>query len=143
MEPRPHEVTELLELVCNGDKDAENRLFEIVMPELRRLAQYMLNGERPNHTLQGTELVNRVYLRLAKAKLSLRNRAHFFAIAGRAMRRELIDYARGRPNAVFLPIDGLPESLIAVVDKREVMLTVHELLDQMQETMPLASCPRC
>ena len=137
MEAQPHEVTALLERMHAGDKDAENRLFEIVMPQLRRLAQHLLNGERRNHTLQGTELVNQVYLRLAGAELSLRNRAHFFAIAARAMRRELIDYARRRPDAVFLPLEGLPENVAASSSQRELALTIDELLDRMRETMPV------
>jgi DNA-directed RNA polymerase specialized sigma24 family protein len=91
MEPPANEVTLLLQRMHAGDRDAESRLYEIVMPDLRRLAQHLLNGERPFHTLQGTELVNRMYLRLAGAELSLRDRAHFFAIAARTMRRELID----------------------------------------------------
>ena len=138
MEAKPHEITALLERVRSGDRDAENRLYEIVMPHLRRLAQHLLGGERPNHTLQGTELVNQVYLRLAGANLSLRDRSHFFAIAARAMRRELIDYARRRPDIIVLPIDGLPEDALATPDgKRELALTVDELLDSMRESMPL------
>ena len=138
MEAKPHEITALLERVRSGDRDAENRLYEIVMPHLRRLAQHLLGGERPNHTLQGTELVNQVYLRLAGANLSLRDRSHFFAIAARAMRRELIDYARRRPDIIVLPIDGLPEDALATPDgKRELALTVDELLESMRESMPL------
>jgi RNA polymerase sigma factor (TIGR02999 family) len=124
MEPLAGEVTVLLERVRAGDKDAENRLYEIVMPQLR-------------HTLQGTELVHEVYLRLAGTKLSLRDRAHFFAVAARAMRRELIDYARSRPKADVLPIEGLPESVIATSDRRDLAMTIDELLDRMKETMPL------
>src|ERR1035438_6074513 len=115
MEPLAHEVTILLERVRAGDKAAENRLYEIVMPHLRRLAQRLLNGDRPFHTLQGTELVNRMYVRLAGSDLSLRDRAHFFAIAARAMRRELIDYARS-PHVDILPLDGLPEKVLASND---------------------------
>ncbi len=133
----PHEVTALLERVRAGDKEAENRLFEIVMPQLRRLAQHLLGGERRNHTLQGTELVNQVYIRLAGAELSLRDRAHFFAVAARAMRRELIDYARRRPDAVILPLDGLPEGAAARHDNRDLALTIDELLERMRETMPV------
>src|SRR6185436_2482038 len=93
-----HELTLLLERARLGDKSAENRVFEMVMPDLRRLAQHLMNGERPGHTLQATELVNRMYVRLAGSKISLRDPRHFFAIAARAMRRELIDYFRGRPS---------------------------------------------
>lgn len=137
MEPQPHEVTMLLDRIRSGDKAAENRLYEIVMPELRKLAQHLLGGERPNHTLQGTELVNRMYMRLAGSELSLRDRAHFFAIAARAMRRELIDYARSRPHVNLIPIDGLPESVLLRKDHREVALTINELLDRMRAVMPL------
>ncbi len=138
MEPQAHELTVLLELARNGDKDAENRLYEIVMPELRRLAQHLLNGERPHHTLQGTELVNRMYVRLAGADISLRDRAHFFAIAARAMRRELIEYARKRPQVIFFPLEGLPEKLLSnSSEKRDLVLAIDELLDLMSESMPL------
>ena len=136
MQPDTHEVTLLLERMATGDREAENRLYEIVMPELRRLARYMMKGERPNHTLQGTELVNRMYLRLTGSKLSLRNRGHFFAIAARTMRRELIDYGRGRPKVTLVPMDGLPEKLLASHDRFEVALIIDKLLDEMNETMP-------
>jgi len=136
MQPNTHEVTLLLERMAAGDREAENRLYEIVMPDLRRLAQHMMNGERPNHTLQGTELVNRMYLRLTGSELSLRNRGHFFAIAARTMRRELIDYGRDRPKVTLVPMDGLPEKLLARHDRFEVALIIDKLLDEMHETMP-------
>jgi len=131
------EVTILLEQARSGDKNAEGRLYEIVMPQLRRLAQSFLNRERPGHTLQGTELVNEVYLRLAGSKLSLRDRAHFFAVAARAMRRELIDYARSRPKVDFIPIEGLPEAVTATSDRRDLALAIDELLESLRETKPL------
>lgn len=140
MEPDSHEVTRLLEQMRLGDRCAEGKLYEIVMPELRRLAQHLMNGERPNHTLQGTELVNRMYVRLAGSELSLRNRAHFFAIAGRAMRRELIDYARSRPHLSVVPLEGLPEKALAAAGgpggHRDLALVIDELLERMQEAMP-------
>lgn len=137
MNPQSHEVTILLDRIHGGDKDAENRLYEIVMPDLRRIAQHLLNGERPHHTLQGTELVNRMYLRLAGSQLSLRDRGHFFAIAARAMRRELIDYARSRPKVNVLPLDGVPEKLLTIISQPDLALTIDELLDQLREAMPL------
>jgi RNA polymerase sigma factor (TIGR02999 family) len=134
-EAGPHEITALLERVHAGDKEAENQLFKLVMPQLRKLARHVLSDERRNHTLQGTELVNEAYLRLAGADLSLQDRGHFFAILARAMRRELIDYGRRRRDV--LRLDGLPENIVAHSDKRELALTIDELLDQMQETMPV------
>lgn len=136
METQPGDITLLLDRVRSGDKEAENRLYEIVMPQLRRLAHNLLSRERPGHTLQGTELVNEVYLRLTGAKLSLRDRAHFFAIAARAMRRELIDYARSRPKVRFLPIEGLPEKVASSSGNRDLALAIDELLDEMKTSMP-------
>ena len=81
------DVTVLLERVRGGDKDAENRLYELVMPHLRRIAHSLLNRERPDHSLQATELVNEVYMRLAGAELSLRDRSQPRDIARRSDRR--------------------------------------------------------
>ena len=110
--PDMGEITELLHKWREGDREAENELFALVLPDLRRLAHYLMKGERKDHTLQPTELVDQIYFRLVSAKdRDWHNRQHFFAIAGRAMRRYLIDHARGRPNAEFVAIEGM-ENLI-------------------------------
>src|SRR6267154_2672268 len=106
------DITQLLQKWREGDREAENELFRLVFPSLRRLAHYLMRGERKGHTLQPTELVDQLYFRLVSAKdRDWQNRAHFFAIAGRAMRRYLIDYARGRPNATIVPLEGIREAL--------------------------------
>ncbi len=74
-----------------------NRLLEAVYDELRRAAERCLRGERPDHTLQPTELVHEAYLKLIdQTKTAWQDRAHFIAVAARAMRQILIDHARGR-----------------------------------------------
>src|SRR5437868_3649136 len=96
------EITLLLQRWREGSHTAENELFAVVMPNLRRLARHMMARERKGHTLQATELIDQIYFRMVAAKdRDWRNRQHFFAIAARAMRRYLIDYARGRPDAQF------------------------------------------
>jgi RNA polymerase sigma-70 factor (ECF subfamily) len=78
-----------------GDRAALDELVPLVYRELRRLAGGYLRGERPDHTLQPTALANEVYLRLVdQSRVELNDRAHFFAIAGRMMRRILVDHAR-------------------------------------------------
>jgi len=90
----PH-VTDLLVAWREGDRAALDRLMPLVHAELRRIAQNRLKGERPNHTLQPTALVNEAYLRLVDLKRAQwQNRAQFFAIAARLMRRVLVDAAR-------------------------------------------------
>src|SRR5579863_528435 len=102
MVPESSDITRLLHEWRDGSREAENELFSRVMPDLRRLARYFLRGERKGHSLQPTELVDQIYVRLVAAKnQDWQNRGHFFAIAARAMRRHLIDHARGKPGVRF------------------------------------------
>jgi RNA polymerase sigma factor (TIGR02999 family) len=90
-------VTELLRHWKQGDEKALRSLVPLVYKELRRLAHYHLQSERPDHTLQSTALVHEAYLRLLGGQpVELQNRAHFIAIASRLMRQILVDYARNR-----------------------------------------------
>src|SRR5271165_321299 len=91
------DMTALLKRVSSGDKQAEGELLPLVYAELHRIAKLRLYGERINHTLQATELVNEAWVRLTvDCQIDWKNRAHFFAIASNRMRRILIDYARRR-----------------------------------------------
>ena len=90
-------VTELLVAWGAGDQSALGQLIPLVHAELRRLAGGYMAGERPGHTLQASALVNEAYLRLFEIKkIKWQNRAHFFAMSGRLMRRILVDHARAR-----------------------------------------------
>src|SRR5215471_301732 len=112
--PGQGEITELLQRWRSGDREAEARLFELVQPELKRLARYYMRGERPDHTLQPTALLNETYLKLTGAReVDWRDRRHFFALAARAMRRFLIDYARGRGGSIKLPLDDIAPMIIS------------------------------
>jgi RNA polymerase sigma factor (TIGR02999 family) len=94
--PSP-DVTRLLARWTDGDEAALEELVPIVHEELRRLARRQMAGERPDHTLQPTALVNEAYLRLVNLKqMHWQNRAHFFAMGARLMRRILVDFARSR-----------------------------------------------
>jgi RNA polymerase sigma factor (TIGR02999 family) len=124
-EDRPGPFTELLHHWVMGDEEALQTLVPLVYKELRRLAHYHLQSERPDHTLQSTALVHEAYLRLAGGqKGELRNRAHFIAVASRLMREILVDYARSRQaskrdggcritveNLAALPVNGDAELL--------------------------------
>ena len=93
----PHRVTQLLAEWSHGDNAALAELTPLVYEELRRLAHHFMVGQRPEHTLQTTALVNEAYLRLAdQTKPSWEDRAHFFAVAARAMRQILVNYARSK-----------------------------------------------
>lgn len=101
----PGEVTQLLNRLGGGDAEPRgtspervvDRLFPLVYDELKGLAQARLRSERPDHTLNATALVHEAYLKLVdQTRANWQNRAHFFAIAARAMRRILVDYAKAR-----------------------------------------------
>ena len=90
-----HDVTKLLISWSHGDNESGDLLVPLIYGELRRLARRHLAGERNEHTLQPTALVNEAYMRLADLKrVSWQDRAHFFALASKSMRRILVDHAR-------------------------------------------------
>jgi RNA polymerase sigma factor (TIGR02999 family) len=128
------QVTELLQQWKEGDENALRALVPLVYKELRSLAHYHLQSERPDHTLQSTALVHEAYLRLLGGQpVDLQNRAHFVAVASRLMRQILVDYARSRgankrdggckmifEDVIALPVTGDAE-----------LLALNEALDEL------------
>jgi RNA polymerase sigma factor (TIGR02999 family) len=129
------EVTGLLTRWSQGDEAALAELTPLVYEELRRLAHHQMSGQRPNHTLQTTALVNEAYLRLAdQTNPSLQNRAHFFAVAARAMRQIVVDYARSQQarkrggGALKIELD---EAVIVSQEQSEEIVDLHEALERL------------
>jgi RNA polymerase sigma factor (TIGR02999 family) len=93
----PHGITQLLKAWGNGEQEALEQLIPLIYSELHRLAHRYMERERNAHTLQSTALVHEAYERLIDLKeVSWQNRAHFFGVSARLMRRVLVDYARSR-----------------------------------------------
>src|SRR5208282_502954 len=114
MEQPMGDITHLLHQWREGSREAENQLFSLVLPNLRRFAHYLMQRERKDHSMQATELVDEIYFRMVAAKeRDWQSRKHFFAIAARAMRRYLIDHARGRPSGEFVALEGFENLLPA------------------------------
>ena len=133
--PSPQEVTRLLVAWSEGDEQALTALMPLVYEELRRLASRHLDSERASHTLQPTALVHEAYLRLVGQKeTQWRNRAHFFAIAGRMMRRILVDYARARifakrgGGAHLAPFD---EAMVVSDERAADVVALDEALSEL------------
>ena len=131
-----HKVTQLLQLWSCGDDAALADLTPLVYEELRRLAHHNMEGQRPNHTLQTTALVNEAYLRLAdQTDPKWQSRAHFFAVAARAMRQILVSYARSNQaqkrggGAVKVELD---EAAILSPEQSKEILDLHEALEQLE-----------
>jgi RNA polymerase sigma factor (TIGR02999 family) len=143
----PESVTLLLEKIQAGEPGAEERLFNVVYGELRKLAGKYMRAERPDHTLQPTALVNEAYVRLyAKELPNIRDRVHFFALASQAMRRVLVDHARARKalkrGGPFcdLPLDELkiptgkdPDELLALEEALLRLEVMHPKQARMVE----------
>src|SRR5947207_11314814 len=129
----PHRVTQLLQQWSRGDDAAVVELTPLVYEELRRLAHHYMEGQRPNHTLQTTALVNEAYLRLAdQTNPSWQSRAHFFAVAAQAMRQILVSYARSnraqkRGGGAF-KIE-LDEAAILSPEQSQEIIDLNEALD--------------
>src|SRR5271154_4687111 len=92
----PANFTQLLTEWRSGQPQALDRLTPLVYDELRRLARGYMRAERGSHTLQATAVVHEAFLRLVQANVTLQDRAHFFALASRLMRRVLVDHAKSR-----------------------------------------------
>ena len=96
----PPDVTQILKDWSDGDATAPEKLMPLVYEELRRLARGYLARERADHTLQATALVHEAYLRMVgETRLSWKDRAHFYGVAARLMRRILVDHARAHNAA--------------------------------------------
>ncbi|MDF1504788.1 ECF-type sigma factor [Roseisolibacter sp. H3M3-2] len=94
-DPEGHEITAALAVLRRGAPDAMDRLLPLVYGELRGMAHRRLRAEPSGHTFDSTALVHEAWLRLAEqSRAGWADRAHFFAVAGRVMRRVLVDYAR-------------------------------------------------
>ena len=131
----PQEVTQLLANWSQGDPTALEKLIPLVYKELRHLAHRYMEGQRPNHTLQTTALVNEAYLRLAdQSKPNFTNRSHFFAVAAKAMRQILVDYAkaqqREKRGAGASKVE-LDEAALISPEQTSAILDVDEALEKL------------
>ena len=136
MEPAP-DVTLLLNKLAAGDQEAASELVPLIYRELRRLAARHLARERPDHTLQATALVHEAYVKLAGQKdAKWQNRAQFFGVASQAMRRILVDYARGkqriRRGGKQQEKVSLDDVLLVTPGRAEEVLAVHESLSRLE-----------
>jgi RNA polymerase sigma factor (TIGR02999 family) len=138
-----HQVTQLLVRWREGDRRALDELMPLVYTELHRLAAHYMRGERPGHTLQTSALVNEAYLRLAGHEdIQWQDRAHFFAVAARAMRRILVDHARRRGNQKRggdMHKVALDEALVVSDERAAEVVALDDALARLAEIAPRKS----
>lgn len=131
------EITLLLQRWRTGDHGCEERIFELLLPQLRTIAARLLRNERPGHSLQPTALVNEAFLRLVAAKdIDWKDRGHFLALAARIMRRYLVDHARARFKGELISWDWFPTDLLGNHSRLELIVTVDRALDELEKKAP-------
>ena len=135
MHPNDH-VTDLLAAARNGDAGAFDELFPLVYDVLRRIAHRKLGGERSGHTLATTDLVHEAYLKLVRLdRIEWQGRAHFLALAARAMRNILVDYAlrrRTEKRGGAYQRVTMGEGLAIAEASGSDVLAVHAALERLQ-----------
>lgn len=131
----PAEITRLLTEWSGGNQAALDTLIPVIYDELRRLASNYMRGERPDHILQTTALVNEAYMRLlGRRNVSCQSRTQFFAVAAQVMRRVLVDYARTRDRAkrgsgaAAVPLEDVA---ILSEGRADELLSIHSALDRL------------
>jgi RNA polymerase sigma factor (TIGR02999 family) len=139
----PQDITRLLIAWGDGNQSALEELAPLVESELHRLAHHYMGGERPDHILQTSALVNEAYIRLIDWKnVRWQNRAHFFAVSAQLMRRILVDFARNRQN-LKRGGDVLRVSLTAAAafptERGEDLVALDEALKGLAEVDPRKS----
>jgi RNA polymerase sigma factor (TIGR02999 family) len=138
-----HEVTRLLQAWSSGEEGAQERLMPLVYNELHRLAHCYMAQEQPGQTLQTTALVHEVYLRLVDVdNVDWQNRAHFYGLCARLMRRILIDFARSRnyqKRGGHFPHIELEEAATVSAVVGSELLAVDESLKQLAKVDPRKS----
>lgn len=144
-DPAREDITGLLLQWSQGDEQVLEQLLPLVYDECRRIAARQLRHERQEHTLEPTALVHEMYLRLAdQRRTTWENRAHFFGIAARLMRRILVDHARAHCAAkrggsiIFLSLEVAGEAADDVAAESGVadVLAVDDALERLAALDP-------
>ena len=137
MSTPPQQVTQLLKQWQEGNSEALEALIPLVYKELKRLAAGYLRRERPDHTLQSAALVNEAYLRLIdQNQTRWQNKAHFYGIAARMMRRILADHARGHNAAkrgAGMPELELDEAVAQAQARNLDLVGLEEALQKLEK----------
>jgi RNA polymerase sigma factor (TIGR02999 family) len=140
-QPPTSTVTEMLAKARAGDSSALANVFPLIYDELHRLAQQQLRREPDGHTLSPTALVHEAYMRLIDySRMEWNGRSHFLAVASTAMRRILVDHARGHRSMKrgggairHVPIESIQ---LGTEERAELLIAVDDALERLKEIDP-------
>ena len=135
----PGEVTQLLRRMADGDEQSAEALTPLIYDELHKLAKRLFISENSGHTLQPTAIVHEAYVKLVNVDVSWQDRAHFYSLAARMMRRLLVNHAKAKNaekrggGAVRVTLD---ESSTPASDANADLLHLDEALTALGEVDP-------
>lgn len=140
---KPGEITILVRKAMDGDDDAKNKLYKKIVPHLKDIVKQRLYGERKDHTMSSTEVLNDVYLKLLNMEgLNVNDRNHFYALASKYIRLYLIDNARrhrrARNNNGIKPGPINEDAINVKSNQQDVdnVLDVHAALEELEKLHP-------
>lgn len=142
MDDRSHAITEHLQRLRRGEREAAQEMLPLLYEELRALANHLMRGDRPGHTLQPTALVHEAWLKVARSLDGggvPNDRQHFLAVATKAMRQVLVNHARARnadkrgSGAARAPLDAVVDAIEAVTGDVAAM---NDLLERLAVDHP-------
>ncbi len=133
------DITVLLQAWGNGDQEALERLTPMVYDKLKKIAHNRLRNERKGHTMQSTEIIGELYLRLMGDQREWKGRSHFYAHCARLMHNILVDWARRRPRMLGVKKGQrvpFEEALFVVVEAEDEIIQIHDALQDLQQIKP-------
>jgi RNA polymerase sigma factor (TIGR02999 family) len=138
-QPSSQDITALLHAWSQGDQDALAQLTPLVYDKLKKIAHNRLRSERNGHTLQSTEIIGELYVRLIGDHREWQGRTHFYAHCATLMRNILVDWARARPRRIGVR-EGqrvtFEEALTVVVEEEEQIVQIHDALNDLEQLYP-------
>ncbi|HEX4949851.1 MAG TPA: ECF-type sigma factor, partial [Blastocatellia bacterium] len=138
-QPSSQDITTLLHAWSQGDQEALERLTPLVQDKLKKIAHNRLRHERNGHTLQSTEIIGELYLRLLGDQREWEGRSHFYAHCATLMRNILVDWARSRPRRIGVR-EGqrvtFEEAMTVAVEEEDQIVVIHDALNDLEELYP-------
>jgi RNA polymerase sigma-70 factor, ECF subfamily len=138
-QPPSQDITAMLHAWSNGDQQALERLTPIVYDKLKKIAHNRLRNERKGHTMQSTEIIGELYLRLIGDQRDWKGRTHFYAHCATLMHNILVDWARRRPkmlgvkNGKRVPFE---DAMTVVVEEEDEIIQIHDALKDLEQIKP-------
>ena len=133
------DISELLHAWSKGDQEALERLTPLVQDQLKKIAHNRLRREGRVHTMQSTEIIGELYLRLVGDQREWEGKAHFYSHCAKLMHNILVDWARRRPRLIGVKKGQrvpFEDTMLVVVEEQHEIIQIHDALKNLQQIQP-------